>query len=117
MTVLGLNFIGMPANFIVNITDVTALKKDDMVNFCLLEKDSEGYYQSVVNRDFDTIKPDSVTLSERELEILNLLEAGKSSKEIATLLTISEHTVNTHRKNMLKKTQSKNTADLIKRNN
>jgi DNA-binding NarL/FixJ family response regulator len=37
-----------------------------------------------------------VTLSGREVEVLTLIAAGKSNKEIAGLLFISEGTVKTH---------------------
>lgn len=42
-------------------------------------------------------------LSAREKDILQLIKAGKMSKEIACLLSISVHTVNRHRQNILSK--------------
>lgn len=54
------------------------------------------------------------TLSTRELEILKLVGEGFSSKDIAHKLFLSEFTVNTHRRNMLKKTGASNLAALIK---
>ena len=42
-------------------------------------------------------------LSDREKEVLQLISAGKMSKEIAILLSISIHTVNRHRQNILSK--------------
>lgn len=42
-------------------------------------------------------------LSERELEILRLIDKGFLSKEISQKLSITENTVNTHRQNILKK--------------
>ncbi|WP_439481610.1 LuxR C-terminal-related transcriptional regulator [Cyclobacterium plantarum] len=39
---------------------------------------------------------------------------GERSKEIAKKLNLSSHTVDTHRRNMLHKTQSKNTPELIR---
>jgi ATP/maltotriose-dependent transcriptional regulator MalT len=42
-------------------------------------------------------------LSERELEVLRLLAAGKSNREIASTLVISEHTVARHVQNMYAK--------------
>lgn len=53
------------------------------------------------------------TLSKRELEIVGLLAQGHSSKHIADKLCISFHTVNTHRQNMIQKTNTKNTAGLL----
>lgn len=51
--------------------------------------------------------------SRRELDILKLIEAGLSSKEIAGKLFISVHTVNTHRSNILAKTDKTHISDLI----
>jgi DNA-binding NarL/FixJ family response regulator len=51
--------------------------------------------------------------SQREREVLNLLSRGKSSKEIADSLFITERTVESHRKNMIEKGKVKNTVELI----
>lgn len=53
------------------------------------------------------------TLSNRELEVLPLICQGLKNKEIAIKLFISERTVENHRKNLFKKTQSKNAFGLI----
>lgn len=52
-------------------------------------------------------------LGEREIEIIKLLSKGFTSNEIAEKLFISEHTVKTHRKNILRKTDLKNTSQLM----
>ena len=52
-------------------------------------------------------------LSEREIEIINQIRDGLSSKEIADRLGISIKTVEVHRHNILKKLKVKNTASLI----
>ena len=52
-------------------------------------------------------------LTRRESEILSLIALGKSSKEIATQLDISLHTVNNHRKHMCKKLGCENASQLI----
>jgi len=51
--------------------------------------------------------------STREKEIILLLANGRKTDEIAEELFISPNTVSTHRKNMLKKFEVKNTAELI----
>jgi DNA-binding CsgD family transcriptional regulator len=48
-------------------------------------------------------KPDGHGLSPRELEVLRLVAAGKSNKEIAAALVISEHTVARHVQNIFTK--------------
>ncbi|MCQ2288925.1 MAG: helix-turn-helix transcriptional regulator [Muribaculaceae bacterium] len=54
-----------------------------------------------------------VTLTTRELEVLDLLSRGCSSKDIAEKLFISSNTVEYHRKQLLRKTESRNVAELI----
>lgn len=53
-------------------------------------------------------------LSKREIEILKWISEGLSSEQIAAKLYISMHTVKTHRKNMLRRTNSTNSVDLIR---
>ncbi len=52
-------------------------------------------------------------LSDREMEIFLMVANGKSTREIAEALFLSPHTVNTHRKNILKKLSCKNAAELL----
>jgi DNA-binding CsgD family transcriptional regulator len=47
-------------------------------------------------------------LSYREMEILQLIKSGLSSKEVGQKLNITENTVKAHRKNMLKKLEVRN---------
>ena len=49
----------------------------------------------------------------REKEIISLISNGFSNKQIAAELFISKHTVSTHRKNILAKSQCENAQDLI----
>lgn len=53
------------------------------------------------------------SLSEREIEIIQLIKNGLSSKEIAVKLEISLKTVEVHRHNILRKLSLKNTAALV----
>ena len=50
--------------------------------------------------DFDPLNCDPVILSERENEIIKLVAEGNTNGKIAELLFLSNHTVNTHRKNI-----------------
>jgi two-component system response regulator NreC len=52
-------------------------------------------------------------LTDREIEIIQLLIQGKTSKEIADELFISKNTVDTHRRNILEKTNLNSTPELI----
>jgi len=53
-------------------------------------------------------------LTVREKQVLTLVAEGHKSKDIARLLSISIRTVEHHRANIMKKTEIKSTADLIK---
>lgn len=59
-------------------------------------------------------QPEKPKLTERELEILKLISEEMSNAEIAETLFISERTVETHRKNMLRKTGNKTIVGLMK---
>lgn len=52
-------------------------------------------------------------LTRREVEIIKMVGSELTSKEIGHQLSISEFTVNTHRKNILRKLEVKNTAGLL----
>ncbi len=67
----------------------------------------------VYKKDAVDFKPDTINLTPRETEILRLLAEGVITKEIAKTLFIAEPTVRKHRENLLRKTNSKNTAHLI----
>lgn len=56
---------------------------------------------------------DMNNLSSREIDIIQLIKEGLSSKEIAVKLDISLKTVEVHRYNILKKLNLKNTASLV----
>ncbi|HEY2349746.1 MAG TPA: response regulator transcription factor [Puia sp.] len=53
------------------------------------------------------------TLTEREMDVINLIRKGSSSKDISLKLEISIKTVEVHRHNILKKLKLKNAVSLI----
>ncbi|HRI33189.1 MAG TPA: response regulator transcription factor [Saprospiraceae bacterium] len=53
-------------------------------------------------------------LTKRELEILEMISQGKSSKDIASELFISKETVNVHRKNVMRKLEANSALSLVK---
>ncbi|MBL6449549.1 response regulator transcription factor [Fulvivirga sp. 29W222] len=56
----------------------------------------------------------NVRLTKREVEILKLISSEFTTNQIADTLFISLHTVESHRKNIMRKTKAKNMAGLIK---
>lgn len=59
-------------------------------------------------------KSEKVILSSREKQILLLIADGKSSKEISEDLFIAKSTVDTHRKNMIRKLELSSGNELVK---
>ena len=52
-------------------------------------------------------------LTKREEEVLHMICKGHTTKEISDLLFISQKTVEGHKTNLLSKTNSKNTINLM----
>lgn len=55
----------------------------------------------------------AVNISSREGEIIKLIAEGNTNKEIAEKLFLSNHTITTHRKNIMNKLGINNTAGLV----
>ena len=55
-----------------------------------------------------SITKEKLNFSHREMEVLNLIKDGLSSREIGKQLVMSEDTVETYRRNMLRKAGAKN---------
>jgi DNA-binding NarL/FixJ family response regulator len=72
--------------------------------------------KNIISDQLLTEQPDAPninSLTEREIQIINYIKEGSSSKEIATSLNISLKTVEVHRHNILKKLKLKNSASLV----
>lgn len=52
-------------------------------------------------------------LTDREKQVLQFLAKGKSNKEVASLLNLSVHTVETHRAHLMQKLELHNTAEIV----
>jgi two-component system invasion response regulator UvrY len=68
---------------------------------------------SALHLEEDTATSPILQLTDRELQIINLVKEGLSSKEMAARLSISLKTVEVHRHNILKKLRLKNSAALV----
>lgn len=77
-----------------------------------VSKNLQYFDNSIENKNLET--NEITILSKREKEILKLVGLGKSSQEIANEVFISKSTVDTHRKNILKKIQLYGKTDLIR---
>jgi DNA-binding CsgD family transcriptional regulator len=88
---------------------------EEMMNiFELVLSGSIPFFDSlekeVVQQNKDFV---NAILSKRELEIAKMVCKEQTSDTIAKTLGLSLHTVNTHRKNILRKIEGKNPIDLI----
>jgi DNA-binding CsgD family transcriptional regulator len=92
-------------------TDITYLKQEGKPMLSFIGFDGEPSYRDIASKNlFSKIKEE---LTRREKQVLTLLIEGKFSKEISSILKISKQTVDTHRKNMLRKKNLSNTGELI----
>lgn len=75
--------------------------------------DGNKYYCEAVQRVIDTAADSSSHPTSRELEVLNQMAQGKTSREIAAALFVSDNTIEAHRKALFHKLGAINAVDLI----
>lgn len=81
--------------------------------FDLITGNKRHFYDSIEVEKMTRAALPEKQLTEREIEIARLVCLELSSENIAATLHLSLHTVNTHRKNILKKINAKNAIDLM----
>ena len=86
---------------------------DQLLEAIITVHEGRQYFCPKFKKSQSEIRLKKNILSDREMEVLQLLARGNSTKEIARLLFISENTVENHRKNLFKKLQAKNVATLL----
>jgi DNA-binding CsgD family transcriptional regulator len=102
---------GFPTRTLITCTNIDHIKKDNCIYYNIMKKNEDGVYQVMLEGNEDNTLIE-LGLSPRELQIINLISLGNSNKQIADQLNISLHTVQTHRKNVMKKTKCSGTAEL-----
>jgi two-component system response regulator FixJ len=78
---------------------------------CALEIDTRRHQEEAAERQ---ARQDYASLSPREQQVMALVVAGLSSKEIARQLDVSSRTVHTHRAHVMLKMQAANVAELVR---
>ena len=77
-----------------------------------VDKHGSYYDDNIISHHHYT--KETVILSSREKEILRLVADGKSSQEIADILFIGKSTVDSHRKNIIKKFNINGKSELMR---
>ncbi len=75
----------------------------------------EDFHQMQWMKNDGCSKSAAVVFTKREVEILSCIAKGYATGEISSILNISQETVRTHRKNILKKADARNSSELIRK--
>jgi DNA-binding CsgD family transcriptional regulator len=102
---------GLPLYSLGTIIDLTPYKKDNVIVQSIERITNKGE-QLIETNYFYPFEEDTL-LTKQEKNIVKWMADGLSSKMIANKLCISENTIANHRKNMLRKTNTRNVAQLI----
>ncbi len=121
---LSMNGEGSLVNQMIEESDISGylLKNIGQTEFLnALDKIAEGgiYFSDEVLQEMLKASerkkmPEESRLTNREIEIVRLIEKEYSNKKIAESLFLSERTVETHRKNIFRKTKTNSLIGLIK---
>ncbi|HEY5773577.1 MAG TPA: response regulator transcription factor [Chitinophagaceae bacterium] len=97
-----------------------SMEREELIEAINKVMDGSVYLSKAANekilqqlQHYDLSQKNIPALTHREKEILQLLSEGMTSSEIAGKLFLSNHTIDTHRKNMLQKFNVHNTQSLI----
>ncbi|MBR07638.1 MAG: DNA-binding response regulator [Rickettsiales bacterium] len=85
----------------------------ELIDAVLRVMSGRQYYDRIGTFNSEQEEVTQFKLSERELEIIKLMSDGLTSIEIADKLFLSEHTVKTHRKNILRKLNVNNSSQAV----
>lgn len=85
----------------------------EVVDAMLEILDGNNYYCQDVRKVISEVEDNSLHPTARELEVLYQIAQGKTSREIAAAMFVSDNTVEAHRKALFSKLGAINVADLI----
>lgn len=93
--------------------------QEELIKVLRIVKQGKKYFSPEISEKMIDYMSESVVsediLSKKETEVLELISKGLTTKKIAEMLFVSTRTIETHRANILKKLEVKNTAELIKK--
>ena len=92
-------------------SDISHLKSKRAYSWSASGPGAENFHIDHILKKYAAVT--SSALSFREIEIVRMLSQNYSSEQIGKKLNISKNTVDTHRRNMIKKTNCRNTLELV----
>ncbi len=98
------------------LTDVDHfnIKVDHKISFISQQRPS--YYSLETTPPYKFVPNDfAEKFTKQEITVIKHISEGKDYKQIAGLLEVSPNTINTHKRNILKKSKCRNTAELVAR--
>ncbi|MCC6371387.1 MAG: response regulator transcription factor [Bacteroidia bacterium] len=93
--------------------------REELINAIMTVYSGKDYYseevaQALEQSPVNDLDINTINLTEREIEIIECIAKEMSNAEIAKALFISERTVETHRKNIFRKTGTRSVLGLVK---
>jgi DNA-binding CsgD family transcriptional regulator len=96
------------------MSDVTHLHgHDDQPTWSIIERMDDGSYKYLIGSEIRGAVAPVIAFTSRELEVLDLSAMGFNAREIAGRLNVSYETIVTHRKNIIRKSKSKNISEAV----
>lgn len=101
---------GKPITENISCTDITTHGNSNSIKLTIHRLSVSGIFINCYEHEFGA---KTCVLSKRELQILNLVKYGNTSKAIASQLNLSIETIKNHRKNILQKTGACNITEAV----
>ncbi len=103
----------LPSISFGTVTDISSFKKNSRITHKIEKLSEEGFWIPILVKNyFPDISAENL-LSKTETEILKRIIDGYTSRELSDMFHRSIHTIKTHRKNILEKTNCRNIAELL----
>ena len=104
---------GLPTHCIGMTFDMSFFRNEDIITLSFEKTDSEKGITSLLEQHHFYPYPQDGFLTSQEKAILHYMADGLNSKMIADKLALSAKTIDNHRANMLRKTNTKNMVELV----
>lgn len=104
---------GLPLYNLGMLVDISCFKKDNVIIHTIEKSGANSGTCQIVDKNYYFPFDEDQLLTKQEKNILKYMAEGLSSKMLADKLCISENTVSNHRQNIIRKTNTKNVAQLI----